>query len=407
MITFGFRIMTKNYKGTGWWPVVIIFLIFHFSFLISGSALAQRKELSQARTLIKNKKYDDADKLVSPLLKDSANRQNKRVWEALYDIVHGKYAQANERLYLKQKQDTAAFFALARRMVSVAETLDSLTKDDRKSHAAEQNVHRVNLFNGGIYYVRKSKWQDAYDFMETYIDCARQPLFESYRYDSLDQRMPQAAYWATYSGYMLHDPVLTLRHRQLALRDSSKADFTLQFIAEARLWLKDQELYLQTLQEGFRRYPLFPYFFPRLYDVYTSRGEYDRALAVADSALAVSDSSQLFLFAKSTTLLAMGRYAESIKIGEKLIGINDSLPEPYFNVGTAYINIADRLDAKKERKLVKQAYQKALPFMERYRALMPEEKQKWGPALYRIYLNLNMGKQFDEIDRLLRPYGAK
>ncbi|MBO7139786.1 MAG: hypothetical protein J6W19_04305 [Prevotella sp.] len=402
MITFGFNILKKKCKGTGWVPVVIIFIIFHFSFLISGSALAQRKELSQARTFIKNKKYDDAEKLVAPLLKDSANRQNKRVWEALYDIVHGKYAQANDRLYLKQKQDTAAFFALARRMVSVAETLDSLTDDDRKSHSAEQHVHRVNLFNGGIYFVRKSKWQEAYDFMEAYIDCARQPLFEAYHYDSLDQRMPQAAYWATYSGYMLHDPVLTLRHRQLALRDSSKTDFTLQFIAEARLWLKDQELYLYTLQEGFRRNPLFPYFFPRLFDVYTSRGEYDRALAVADSALAVSDSSQLFLFAKSTTLLSMGRYAESIKIGEKLIGINDSLPEPYFNVGTAYINIADRLDTKKERKLVKQAYQKAMPYMEHYRKLMPEEKQKWGPALYRIYLNLNMGRQFDEIDRLLR-----
>ncbi len=382
--------------------VVIMLIAFHLSLIASFPALAQRKELSQARTFIKNKKFDDADKLVSPLLKDSANRQNKRVWDALYDIVHGKYAQANERLYLKQKQDTAAFFALARRMVSVAETLDSLTDDDRKSHSAEQHVHRVNLFNGGIYYVRKSKWQDAYDFMEAYIDCARQPLFEAYHYDSLDQRMPQAAYWATYSGYMLHDPVLTLRHCHLALRDSSKADFTLQFIAEARLWLKDQELYLQTLQEGFRRYPLFPYFFPRLFDVYTSRGEYERALAVADSALAVSDSSQLFLFAKSTTLLAMGRYAESIKIGEKLIGLNDSLPEPYFNVGTAYINIADRLDTKKERKLVKQAYQKAMPFMERYRELMPGEKQKWGPALYRIYLNLNMGRQFDEIDRLLR-----
>ena len=300
MITFGFSIMTKKCEGNVWLPMVIIFLIFHFLFLTSSTAVAQRKELSQARTFIKNKKFDDAEKLIAPLLKDSANRKNSRLWEALYDIVHGKYAQANERLYLKQKQDTAAFFALARRMVSVAETLDSLTDHDRKSNSAEQHVHRVNLFNGGIYFVRKAKWKEAYDYMESYIDCARQPLFEAYHYDSLDQRMPQAGYWATYSGYRLHDPVLTLRHRELALRDSSKADFTLQFIAEARLWLKDNELYLQTLQEGFRRYPLFPYFFPRLFDVYTSRGEYDRALAVADSALAVSDSSQLFLFATST-----------------------------------------------------------------------------------------------------------
>lgn len=364
--------------------------------------LAQRREIGEARTFIKNKKYDDAEKKIAPLLKDSAHHDNKRLWLCLYDIVHGKYDQANEKLYLKQKQDTAAFFALAKRMITVAERLDSLAPEHRKSISQELNIHRVNLFNGGIYYVRKGKWKDAYEFMEDYIDCARQPLFESMHYDSLDQRMPQAAYWATYSGYMLHDPVLTLRHRQLALRDTTKADFTLQFIAEARQWLKDDELYLATLQEGFRRYPQFPYFFPRLFDTYTSRSQYDRALAVADSALAVNDSSQLFLFAKSTTLLRMGRYAESIKLSDKLIGINDSLPEPYFNVGTAYINIADRLDVRRERKLVKQAYQKARPYMEHYRAMMPEEKQKWGPALYRIYLNLNLGRQFDEIDRLLK-----
>ena len=40
--------------------------------------------------------------------------------------------------------------------------------------------------------------------------------------------------------------------------------------------------------------------------------------------------------------------------------------------------------------------------METYRKLMPDEKDKWGPVLYRIYLNLNRGKQFDEIDRLLK-----
>ncbi len=40
--------------------------------------------------------------------------------------------------------------------------------------------------------------------------------------------------------------------------------------------------------------------------------------------------------------------------------------------------------------------------MERYRVLAPKEKDKWAPVLYRIYLNLNLGKQFDEIDHLLK-----
>ena len=204
---------------------------------------AQKKELNQARSSIKSGKYDDAAKVLSNLLKDSTNRTNKRIWLAYYDAVRGQYEQGNEKLYLKQKYDTATFFSNVKKMLTVAETLDSLAPEYRKSHSAQQNNYRANLFNGGAFFIHKGKWAEAFDYYQAYIDCARQPLFEAYRYDSTDVRLPEAGYWATYCGYKLQDPVLTLRHRQLALRDSSKADFTLQFVAEARKWLKDDELY--------------------------------------------------------------------------------------------------------------------------------------------------------------------
>lgn len=364
--------------------------------------MAQKKELSQARSSIKSGKYADAEKTLTALLKDSANRTNKRIWLAYYDAVLGQYEQGNEKLYLKQQYDTASFFAKALQMLTIAETLDSLTTDNRKSHSSQLNAIRPNIFNGGSFLLRKNKWADAYRYYEAYLDCARQPLFQAYHYDSLDTRMPEAAYWATYCGYKQQDPVLTLRYSKRALQDTAKADFTLQFIAEARRLLKDNELYMKTLEEGFRRYPQFHYFFPRLMDAYISMGQHEKALALADSALTVNPSSELFLFAKSTTLLRMERYAESIKYSERLIELNPNLAEPYFNAGTAYVNIAERQGGSRDKKQMRQAYQKACPFMEHYRKLMPKEKAKWAPVLYRIYLNLNMGKQFDEIDRLLK-----
>lgn len=364
--------------------------------------MAQKKELSQARSSIKSGKYADAEKTLTALLKDSANRTNKRIWLAYYDAVLGQYEQGNEKLYLKQQYDTASFFAKALQMLTIAETLDSLTTDNRKSHSSQLNALRPNIFNGGSFLLRKNKWADAYRYYEAYLDCARQPLFQAYHYDSLDTRMSEAAYWATYCGYKQQDPVLTLRYSKRALQDTAKADFTLQFIAEARRLLKDNELYMKTLEEGFRRYPQFHYFFPRLMDAYISIGQHEKALALADSALTVNPSSELFLFAKSTTLLRMERYAESIGYSERLIELNPNLAEPYFNAGTAYVNIAERQGGSRDKKQMRQAYQKACPFMEHYRKLMPKEKAKWAPVLYRIYLNLNMGKQFDEIDRLLK-----
>ena len=102
-----------------------------------------------------------------------------------------------------------------------------------------------------------------------------------------------------------------------------------------------------------------------------------------------------------TAYANLRNFDESIKVSEKLIERNDTMPEPYYNIGSCYMNKALALSPLREKKQQRRLYQQARQYMERYRQLAPDEKQKWGPALYRIYLNLNMGRQFDEIDRLL------
>ena len=374
---------------------------------------AQKKELSQARTYIKsrNKNYTQAEQLMTKLLNDTVNRNDERIYSVLLDAVKGQYDQANERLYLKQNQDTTAFFSLTRRMFTIAETLDSLDMrpdkkgrvitEHRQKNAAMLHPYRANLYNAGTFFIRKGQWGDAYTFLSTYLDCGEQPLFSSYDYIHSDQHMPEAAYWATYSGYKLNDAEKTLHYQTLARRDTARADFLLQFTSEAYRWQGNDSAYIATLEEGFSRYPFFTYFFPRLIDAYTAHEQYDKALVLADSALVLCDSCEIFLFAKSSVLLRMERWQESVVYSERLIHRNDSLPEPYFNAGTAFVNMAVSPEAAKDKKLQRTYYQKARTYMEYYRLLMPDEKKKWAPVLYRIYLNLNLGRQFDEIDKLL------
>ena len=376
-------------------------------------ANAQRKEMSQARTIIKSKRgVEQAENLMKTLLKDSANRENKRIYAIWYESVLLQYQAVNEKLYMKQRQDTAQFFELTRRLFTVAETLDSLDMrpdkkgkvdiDYRDDNAEQLMKYRPNLFVAINYYIRKNDFKRAFEFSELYMDCARQPLFGEYHLDSLDTRMPEAAYWAVYSGFRQNDPVLTLRHRNLALADTTHQESTLQYMAEARRWLKDDSLYMETLRRGFELNPVSTYFFSHLMDYYSSRGEHDSALAVVDRAIAVGDTSHIYPYAKSTVLFNMGRLDECIAICDSLIRHNDTLPEPYYNAGTAYLNKALRLHPIRQKKAMKDTYQMACTYMECYRQLAPDQKQKWGPALYRIYLNLNMGKQFDEIDQLLK-----
>ena len=114
----------------------------------------------------------------------------------------------------------------------------------------------------------------------------------------------------------------------------------------------------------------------------------------------------LFLLAKSVALLELDRYDQCIDVSNKLIAKDPELPEPYFNIATCYLNQALELEKKNEPRLYRQKlidlYTKARPNMEQYRRLAPKDQKRWAPALYRVYLNLNMGQQFEEIDRLLR-----
>ena len=393
--------------------IAIAFLVMTVSI-----SFAQKKELSQARSYIKSgKDYDKAEKLMTDLIaKDSASRQNKKVYATWYESVLGQYQQINEKIYLQQKYDTATVYTLLNRMYRVAESLDSLdAKPDekgkvkleyRKSNADQLDKLRRNLYFGGTYNVRRSKFKEAFGFFETYIDAARQPLFTAYDYAKNDSSMATAAYWATLAGYRMKDAERTLRYSNMALTDASRAVYIRQYICEAYLWQNNEEAYLKALEDGFEHHPEYAYFFPRLGDYYNKHGQIDKTLRLSNEALAKYPDRSLFLLAKSVALLELDHYDECIEVSSKLISKEPELPEPYFNIATCYLNQALELEKKNEPRLYRQKltdlYTKARPHMEQYRKLAPNDQKRWAPALYRVYLNLNMGQQFEEIDRLMR-----
>ena len=106
-------------------------------------------------------------------------------------------------------------------------------------------------------------------------------------------------------------------------------------------------------------------------------------------------------------------YEACIAISDSVLARNPDYADAYYNKGISYCNIAILLndsaamavggrDYEKLRLQSVAAYAQALRPMEIVRALKPEEKSKWAPPLYRIYLNLNMGRQFDEIEEIVK-----
>ena len=108
----------------------------------------------------------------------------------------------------------------------------------------------------------------------------------------------------------------------------------------------------------------------------------------------------------------MGKYKECIAICQQLIQEDENYGDAYYNIGLAYFNQAVELDkvaqrSRQKRRNIRALYEKSLPFMEKYRQLEPSQQERWIPVLYILYLNLNMGEQFDEIDRLRNAAARK
>ena len=157
-----------------------IFFLFFFLLTIVINVQAQRKEISQARQWVKHGiNLDKAENSMTGLLKDTTNRNNKKIWLTLFEAVKTQYAQGNEKLYLKQNYDTAKLFSLGKKMFDVLQAFDSVdAKPNRKGvikieyrdeHAQFLNQIRPNLFNGGAYFMLKHKYQEAYNLSLIHI----------------------------------------------------------------------------------------------------------------------------------------------------------------------------------------------------------------------------------------------
>ena len=382
------------------------------------AASAQKKEIQTAKDQVKaGKNLDQAAASMKKLLADSVNRTNRKIWTIYFDAVRKQYEQGNEKLYLKQKYDTAQLFNYTRQLFEVAFQYDSVeTAPDkkgrrdfefRKGHSEYLAHIRSNLYNGGIWFLNKKKYPDAYKFFDCYIECASQPMFKQHNYGEKDKHLPTAAYYAVYSGYKMKDPKATLHHSYEALKDTVHYNYMLQYLAETYMLEKDTARYVASLKEGFKRVPTFPYFFPRLVEHYVERNQLDSAMTVVNEALTVVPDSDVYLAAKSNLLLEQGKLQECIEVSKKVIEVNQKLADPYYNAGICYFNLAVEQDknshnSRKVKEQVEENYKKALPYLVKYRELEPKEQGKWAFPLYTIYLNLNMGKEFDEIDKVMK-----
>lgn len=399
--------------------IILLYIILSITLTASAdnSKLSQKQFKKDIATVKANLKADkDLEKSETTLrkyLSDSLFAQDKGTHLLLTECIRKQYAVGNEKMYLKEKVDTAAIVRTNIRLFLAMEALDSIdampdakgnvAPSYRKKHAEMLLPLWGNLLKGGIFFFAHSMWNDAWGCFDTYLDCHKQPLFTAEKLDSTQYGF--ASFLAVMTAYNKKELPKAMKYADGAITYMPRREMTLQKLADLCAEKKDTANYLRFLERGNNEYPHSGYFFPNLIDYYCSIKEYDKALVYADNATKQDSLNMMFLSARHNVLMMLHRYDEALEDGINLLHFNDALPIPNYNVACIYYEKAQetmKQSDKSFRLRMKEAqkyYKLCLPYMERYRKLMPKDTTLWRPVLYDVYLNLNMGKEFDSLPK--------
>lgn len=403
---------------------LFIFLNIVTTALFSAEKKKEPKEVKlatlykAANLAIKNSSGQDNAKnnLLGALNRESLTQKQKaNIYYTCALLDESSNSIQNMKAYLKQPCDTAALFNTLLNMYGNLYKCDSLdaipnpngvVKLKYKSKTSGLRAkHLPNILNGGKYYLAKNNFATAYSFFDTYSTYT-QPM---------DAMLPKVAYWATFSSYKLGQHANTLKYidRAFEVVDAKDGAILQEYKCRTHLALNDEKSYEEDLVKGVRTYPDHDFFFVNLTDVYSEKHMYKEGLALADSLIAVDSKKPLYWFSKSKIELSENNYDKCIEYSDSTILRDSTYTDAYYNKGISYMNQAlirqDGASAKltdpkslEDKKAIESLYRKAQPCMEMVRKLEPENIERWGRHLYRIYMYLNRGKEFEEIDKLLR-----
>ncbi len=388
--------------------------------------IAARKEYKQIRSSLKAGRNDEAAGLVEKAKKDSAMMNDPELYLLGAEAQKRINDNYNKQLYLKQLSKTEDSVRLFTSTYGIFEYLikcDELESiPDKKGRSNPKNrgkihstlrMYRPNLFNAGLFFVKKKQYAEANRYFSMYINVARTPIFIADSLQNSDMKMPRSAFWSMACSYALKDYKGVFTFEDLAMRDTANIKLCLQYQVLSYAALNDHPNMVSELKRGLRYDGNDLFFFSRLADYYNSTGDYAKGLALCDSMIRTDDRQLMYKYAKSVVLFHQKKYNECIALSQYVIERDSSnidanyyMASCYFNQATAIDdNIKANLDAKtynSRKATVRELFEKALPYFENYRKKRPDDSARWAAPLYRIYLFLNMGRQFSEMDALLK-----
>ena len=388
---------------------------------LSIPSIAQ-KELKALRAFVKAKNTSEAMKEVSRLENDSACQHLLKVYELALKTQIQINDVENEKVYLKKACDTVKLFESTRQIFFYIHKIDSLErlqkeaagKDYELDKSTEKLIERYygNFVAGTRYFYARQKYKEAQRNLDLLLTLNEGHLIDDDLKDEKSKDVAMNAYMFTYCAFQNGDYAALERYKSLLFADQRYYQTTLEMYARAANDLGHDEAFEKYLEKGAADFPLHAYFFDELASLYVADERFAQCVDLADHVLAADSMSLKAMYLKAHALYHKDEQAACIEISKRLVDADaqHTCPEANFYAGQFIMNkletiyVPTRIGSKNfvmAKNEMKKVCSEARPYLERYRKLCPSQREKWAPLLYKVYLELNMGPEFEDICRYM------
>ena len=400
-------------------------VVFSVVLLLAASfTFAQEKAVKEAKKIANavNPDFAQAEELINGALTNPETKDMAETWNVAGFIQKRRSEKEMESAYLRKPYDTLQVYKSALDMCKYYLKCDELAQIPnekgkiknkyRKNNAMAIKGERGNLINGGIQFFNEDKNKEALEYFGMYVSLPSQPMFAEDEELKADTLLPQIAYYASLAAMKLEDYASVLKYAPAAKDDKEVGKFAMEFVSTALKAQGDTAQWISSLQEGVQKYPEHPFFFGNLIDYYSSNKKFDDAMAFADNMIAKDPANPFNVYVKGYLYHNMEDYDKALEYYKKTIELDPSYAEAYSNIGLIYCLKAQDFSGKatsdvndpkyqEDMATLKKFYEEAKPYYEKARELKPDQKDLWLNGLYRVYYNLQMGPEYEEIEKLM------
>lgn len=389
--------------------------------IAATGAFAQKKAVSQAESIAKgnNADFAEARTLIKGALENPESKDDPKTWYVAGYVEDQQFSSERMKEMLGQQPNQPVMYEALLNVLPYmikADELDQLpdAKGKIKPKYSKNikgilSANHIYYINGGAYYFDARDYRKAYDCFEQYMQISDLPMFKGEKVAERDSNFMMVQYYYAVAATQLGEPQTAIAALNRAKDTDYKKNDIYQYLYYEYEQLQDSTNMERVLLEGLKLFPEEEYYLMQLINTYIYSNRNEEAINYLNQAIQGDPSNPTFydVLGKvyETGLRDYDKAEESYK---KALDLDPTSIEALSNLGRVYYNLAinkqndanminDNKLYQEELTKAKELFEKARPYFEKAHQGKPDERE-YMIALRGIYYNLNMGKEFDEIE---------